>query len=65
MGSDKIYLSLEEQQFLTNMLEIDDPTMAVEKFAEMMAKERADPMDLKKYLRKVMQKYSEKHGKGR
>ena len=56
MSSDKIYLSREEQAFLMDMLEINNPTDACEKFATLLVEERANPADLKKYLIKIMKK---------
>lgn len=56
MSSDRIYLSKEEQIFLTEMLEIDDINDAVEKFAILMVEERADPTQLHKYLKKIIKR---------
>lgn len=56
MSNDKIFLSREEQQFLIDMLEIQDPMEAVEKFAYMMTEEKADPGQLQKYIQKMMKK---------
>ena len=57
MSSDsRIYLSIEEQVFIMEWLEIDDPIQAVERFAVLMVKEKADPGELKDYLKKVMAK---------
>ena len=52
--SEKIYLSKEEQLFLMEMLEIKNPAEAAEAFARLMVQERADPVELKKYLKKIM-----------
>lgn len=60
MSSDKIYLSREEQAFLTEMLEIKNTQDAVERFAEMMVEERANPIDLLKYLKKIIKKMEDK-----
>lgn len=54
--SSKIYLNREEQIFLMEFLELDDPVMAAEKFAMLMVEERADPTELKKYIIKIMRK---------
>lgn len=56
MSSDKIYLTKEEQIFLMERLEIDDPIEAVERFAYLMTLEKADPQDLQKYLKKIMKR---------
>lgn len=56
MSSDRIYLSKEEQIFLTEMLEIEDINDAVEKFAILMVEERADPTQLHKYLKKIIKR---------
>lgn len=56
MSSDKIYLSREEQLFLMEMFEVKNPTEAAEKFALLMVDERADPLDLTDYLKKIMKK---------
>lgn len=64
MSSDKIYLNKEEQAFLIKMLEIDNVEEAVEGFAILMLDERADPIDLHKYLKKTIKKYKEKYPKG-
>ena len=52
----RLYLSVEEQLFLIEWLEIDDPVQAVERFAVLMIKEKADPAQLQDYLKKVMAK---------
>ena len=54
MSADRIYLSREEQIFLIKMLEIEDPAVAVERFAILMVEERADPSNLSDYLKKIM-----------
>lgn len=57
MNSDsKIYLSREEQTFLMDYLELNDPMQAVEKFAELLVAERADPGKLEQYVKKIMKK---------
>jgi hypothetical protein len=56
MSSEKIYLTKEEQIYLMEMLEVKDPIQAVEKFASLMIEERADPTELKKYLKQIMRK---------
>lgn len=57
MNSDsKIYLSREEQTFLMDYLELNDPMEAVEKFAELLVTERADPGKLEQYVKKIMKK---------
>lgn len=54
MSGDRIYLSREEQAYLIRMLEIEDPQVAVEKFAILLVEERADPGSIQDYLRKIM-----------
>ena len=54
--SDKIYLSREEQIFLMEMTELETTEDAVDKFVTLMILEKADPIDLKKYLKKIMGK---------
>ena len=54
MSADKVYLTAEEQIYLMEMLELNDPTKAAEKFVELLVLERANPQDLKKYLKKIM-----------
>ena len=54
--SDKIYLNREEQIFLMEMLEINDPVIAVEKFAQILSEERADPAKLEDYLKKIIKR---------
>ena len=56
MSSDRIYLNKEEQIFLMEMLELEDPVSAAEKFAILMVEERADPTELQKYLKKIMKR---------
>lgn len=56
MKDGKIYLSREEQIFLMEMLEVDDPNDAVEDFAALLVMERVDPAELGKYLKKIMKK---------
>ena len=53
---DKIFLTKEEQLFLMEMLETEDPVEAAERFALIMVDERADPTDLQKYIKKIMKK---------
>ena len=53
---ERIVLSREEQLFLMEMLETDDPMEAVEKFATIMTEEKADPTQLQKYIKKIMDK---------
>jgi hypothetical protein len=56
MSSDRIYLSREEQIFLMEMLEIDDPLKAVEKFAFIIVDEKANPDKLEEYLKTIMKR---------
>ncbi len=62
MNSGRIYLSREEQIFLMEMLEINDPIDATEKFAEIMVEQGADPVELQKYLKKIMNTFDKKFG---
>jgi hypothetical protein len=54
--NDRIYLSREEQTFLMEMLEIQDPVEAVDRFAYLIVLEKADPTKLHDYLKKIMRK---------
>ena len=56
----KIYLTKEEQIYLMEMLEIKNVTDAVERFADLMIEERADPTELLKYLKSIMKKMDKK-----
>lgn len=56
MSSDRIYLSREEQIWLMDMLGIDNPTEAVERFATIMVEERLDPENLHECLKKIMKR---------
>lgn len=60
MSSDKIYLSREEQLFLMEMLELNSPTDAAEKFAYLMVEEKADPTKLQEYIKKIMKRMEKK-----
>lgn len=62
MNSGNIYLSREEQIFLMEMLEKDDPISATERFAEIMVEQGANPIDLEKYLKKVMTNFEKQFG---
>ena len=57
MSDGRIYLSGDEQEFLMEFLELNDPIKAAEKFALLMVEEKADPTDLKKYLKKIMESF--------
>ena len=54
MNRGKIFLTREEQLYLMEMLEMDDPAQAAEKFALLMVREHADPTELVKYLKRIM-----------
>ena len=56
MSSDKIYLNRDEQVFLTEMLEINSVEDAVDKFANLLVLEGADPTKLKKYIAAIMKR---------
>jgi len=62
-NDNKIYFSREEQVFLMEMFETQDPSVAAERFATMLVEERANPSDLKKYLSRIIKKYLEKFPK--
>ena len=54
MSSEKVYLTKEEQIYLMEMFEVDNPTDAAENFVRLMVEVGVDPVELKSYLRKVM-----------
>jgi hypothetical protein len=54
MSSERIYLDAEEQHFLIEMLEINEPQAALEKFVSILVEERAKPEELKEYLAAIM-----------
>lgn len=60
MSSDKIYLSQEEQIFLMEMLEVDNPHVAVDKYANLMVLEHAEPQDLQIYIQKTIAAYKKR-----
>lgn len=60
MNDGKIYLNREEQEFLIEMLEIEDPIDAVEKFAFILVDEKADPNKLQDYVKKIMKNIGKK-----
>ena len=62
MNSSKIYLSREEQVFLMEMLEKDDPIVATEKFAELMVEQGASPLEIERYLKRIMMEFDKKYG---
>lgn len=57
----KIYFNREEQVFLMEMFETDDPVVGAESFARCLIKEGVDVIDLKDYLRKVMKAWSKQN----
>ena len=59
MSSDKVYLNREEQLFLMDMFEVQNPNDAIDRFVTMLTEERANPGDLKKYLKKIMTNFAE------
>lgn len=61
--NDRIYLTKEEQMFLTEMLEIKDTEQAVEKYADLMILEKVNPIDLQEYLKRTIKKYKERFAK--
>jgi hypothetical protein len=58
--SERICLNKEEQVFLMEMLEMNNPVDACEKFAMLMVDEKADPTELQQYLKKIMKKMEKK-----
>lgn len=56
MSSDNIYLSKKELDFLRKMLELTDPQDVADKFALLMVQEGANPLEIQKYLKKIMDK---------
>lgn len=56
MSSDKMYFTKEEREFLTERLEIEDLTKAVDRFAELMVMEKVDPLKLQEYLKAIMKR---------
>jgi hypothetical protein len=54
MSSEKIYLTAEEQNFLMEMFEMDNPTVAFEKFISILTEERAKVEECKEYLATLM-----------
>jgi len=60
VSSERIYLSPEEQLFLMEMFEISDPVTACEQFALLMVEEKADPIELSAYIKKVMKKWKKR-----
>lgn len=63
MSSDKIYLSKEEQIFLMEVLEVNSAQEAAEAFALIMVEERADPIDLQIFIKKIMPRYEKEVAK--
>ena len=59
MSNTKIYLNREEQIFLMEFLEMDDPVDAAERFAVLMVEEKANPTDLQKYVKKIIERLKE------
>lgn len=60
MSSEKFYLTKDEQIFLMDWLEIEDPEQAVTKFAELMSKESVKIDHFQECLVKVMKKVNKK-----
>ena len=56
MSSEKVYLTKEEQYFLMDMLEVETAEAAVEKFAVILKEEGADPVKMRDYVRKILEK---------
>lgn len=56
MNSNKLQLSMGQVKFLMSKFEIDDPNKAIDFFIELMIMEGVDPMDMKLYILKMMEK---------
>jgi hypothetical protein len=52
--NDRIYLTAEEQVFLMEWLELNDPTRAAEKFAKLLVEEKANTEKMHEYVKMVM-----------
>jgi hypothetical protein len=52
----KIYLSKDEQIFLMEWLDVEDPIAAADKFASLLAEERSDPLKMQQYIQKIMKR---------
>ena len=56
MSSDKLHLSVGQVKFLMSKFDIDDPNRAIDFFIELMLLEEINPMDMKLYILKMMEK---------
>ena len=56
MSSDKLHLSIGQVKFLMSKFDIDDPNKAIDFFIEIMLLEDINPMDMKLYILKMMEK---------
>lgn len=54
--SERIYLTKQMQIFLMDWMECDNPNDAAEEFAQLMILEKANPVDLSEYVKKIMAK---------
>ena len=52
--SDKIGLTKKQILFLTEMLEIEDPSKAVDRFIELLAEQGVDPMYISEIIDKIL-----------
>lgn len=55
MAEENVTLNEDQARFLMEKFDIDDPDEAIDFLIEMMLLEGADPMDMKKYILKMMQ----------
>lgn len=56
MQLDSIRLTRPQVKFLMSKFQIDDPNEAIDYLIELMALEEVDPMQMKFYILKLMQK---------
>lgn len=56
MSAAKIYLTTEEQIYLMEMLELNDPRDAAEKFVKILIEERVDPQQMNKFLKAIIKR---------
>jgi len=56
MKSDSVQLTEGQVEFLMSKFKIQDPNEAIDFLIEMMVLENVDPMDMKRYILKMMQK---------
>lgn len=54
--SGKIFLRKEQIEYLVKLLEMPDPQEAIEKFAELLILEKADPSKMDKYVDELIKR---------